>query len=278
MRRRNTIWLATYPKSGTTWVRSLLSAVEDSSAQVDINALSITSAANRAFIDSQLGIRTSSLGRDEMRRLLPAAYRYWAEQIEGVGLLKTHDANLATVPGGEALFPSDITSGVIHVVRDPRDVAVSARHYFGVSQDEAIDMLNDPDRWILNSRNFLQLPTFLSDWSTHTASWLDAPLRRLTLRYEDLLADTPACLKSVIEFCGWEVSNARILGAVESCCFDRLREQEQSGGYSAHSIDRATPFFRSGRSGQWRTQLSELQVQRIVGEHRSVMERLGYPC
>lgn len=270
------IWIATYPKSGTTWVRSLLSALRDPDKKLDINSLTIPSAANRNLIDSCLGIKTSDLSREEMRAFLPAAFRFWSQNIQGIGFLKTHDAYRGTKPEENSIFPADVSIGVIHIVRDPRDVAISSRHYFGVSQDEAIEYLNDPGRWILTTRPYLQLPTFISDWSTHATSWLDSPLRRLTLRYEDLLADTAGELRKIVNFCGWDIPEEQIAYAVEACAFSRLQEQERNGGYSCHSIARAAPFFRSGRSGQWRNILTQGQIEHIVNAHRGVMRRLGY--
>lgn len=274
------IWLATYPKSGTTWVRSMLTAVRrlDSSSSLNINALKIPSAANRSLVDECLGIKTTDLTRSEMRAMLPLAYRFWLGKQNESCILKTHDAYCGAPSETESIFPQDVSDGVIHIVRDPRDVAISARHYFGVSQDEAIQQLNDPERWILNTRQYLQLPTFLSDWSTHTASWLDSPLRRLTLRYEDLLQAPSVCLEQMVEFCGWEISPEQLAAAVQACEFSQLKKQEQTQGYNAHFMERQSPFFRAGRAGQWQDQLDVAQIERIVDTHGKVMQRMGYSC
>src|SRR5690606_564335 len=61
-------------------------------------------------------------------------------------LTKTHNANF--MYKGWALLPAALTSRVILVVRDPRDVAISQAAHFGVSLDESIAGMADVDRLI----------------------------------------------------------------------------------------------------------------------------------
>lgn len=275
MSMRTIFWIAGYPKSGTTWLRSLLTAFHTDDAKVDINALGILNAANRWLVDHSLGIETSDLGRDEQRALLPAVFKAWAAEPGEAHFVKTHDVHL-DVAGSQPMFPPEITRGVIHIVRDPRDVAVSSRHYWGISQDEAIDALNNPNRWILYTRPYLQIPIFLSDWSSHAASWLDAPLPQFTLRYEDLLADTAVCFAQLLQFCGVEPDQKQIEQVVNACSFSNLQSQERQNGYQGLPQEATAPFFRAGQAGGWKSALTPAQEARIVKAHGAMMARLGY--
>ncbi|MFX4369970.1 hypothetical protein ABTA37_19770, partial [Acinetobacter baumannii] len=89
-------------------------------------------------------------------------------------LLKVHDAWLPTA-AGEPLFPPEATAGVVCIVRDPRDVAVSLAHHLAVPIDAAIAMMADPDAQLARVERGLplQLRQRLSTWSGHVEGWLD---------------------------------------------------------------------------------------------------------
>lgn len=269
------IWVVGYPKSGTTWLRSLLTAYRHEDASVDIGRLDIFNAANRRLIDQALGIATSDLTHDELRAFLPTAFKVLAKFPGGPHFVKTHDSNVQ-VRDDLPLFPHEITQGIIHIVRDPRDVAVSARHYWGITQDEAIEALNNPDRWILHSDAYLQLPIFLSDWSTHTESWLNAAVPVFTLRYEDLLSDTVANFSRLLDFCDLKLDHKQVIKAVDACDFSNLQKQEQRSGYHGLPHQASAPFFRQGKAGGWKEVLTSSQNERIIENHEVIMRSLGY--
>lgn len=269
------VWLASYPKSGNTWVRSFLTAYRTEADTVDINALDATNAAVRAVLEDLLGLETSELLREEVRNLLPEAYRRWSMDVGQTVFLKTHDCFGRTAKG-EHVFPVQATQGVIHVVRDPRDVAVSASHHWGVSLDVAIDRLNASDHWIACKVDSAQIPQFLSDWSTHTAGWMHAPFFSLRLRYEDICLDAMNCFRQILEFVGWKVETSRLERAVKACSFARLQEQEEKSGFRERLAQSTAGFFRQGRVGGWRDVLSEQQAERVVERHRAMMQQLGY--
>ncbi len=71
-------WLASYPKSGNTWLRSFLSNLQqDGDAPADINELATgTIASARDWLDEALGFDSADLSADEIDRLRPAVYRW----------------------------------------------------------------------------------------------------------------------------------------------------------------------------------------------------------
>jgi hypothetical protein len=271
------VWLASYPKSGNTWLRSMLTAYFAQIGQaVDINALEGTMAASRATLDELLGLPTSDLQVEEIRRLLPLAYRAWAKRTGGPHFLKTHDAH-AGPDEGVSIFPDDATRCVIHLVRDPRDVVVSAMHHWGLDLDRSIARLNNPLQWAAtDARTSVQVPQYSSDWSGHARSWLDSPLPRLTLRYEDMLEDPAGLFRQVLEFSGLDPDPARIEHAVSASRIEKLRAQEQATGFVERPSGATAMFFRSGRAGQWCEALSAEQCAHIVAAHGLMMKRLGY--
>lgn len=270
------VWLASYPKCGNTWLRSFLAAYAQTQVQAafDPNTLDSPAAASRRWLDEALGVDTTDLLAPEIRELLPVALRAWAANEQAPRIVKVHDC-FGFSRSGQALFPVDVTMGVVHLVRDPRDVAVSLSHHRGATLDETIARLNNGDEWISRAPG-AQAAQFLSDWSTHTRSWMDSPLRRLTLRYEDMLAAPVDQFRQVLVFCGLPVDEARLAQAVVATSFSALQSQEKAAGFKERPRKATALFFREGRAGGWQTALTPAQVDAIVTAHGPMMDALGY--
>src|SRR4051794_7170262 len=109
------VWLASYPRSGNTWLRVFLSnlaAPDDTVA--DINNLAVSgSASDRAPVDDALGVESSDLAAEEIDCLRPAAYRVMAAHGDIQPIVKVHDVYRFT-SRGEPLFPAEITGGALY--------------------------------------------------------------------------------------------------------------------------------------------------------------------
>jgi hypothetical protein len=169
-----------------------------------------------------------------------------------------------------------VTRGVLYVVRDPRDVALSLAAFFSIEVDHAIARMGDPACEIGSRPGSTQCRQRLSTWSGHVTSWLEAPVPRCVVRYEDLLTDPALSLERMAGFLGWPVTPSSIDAAVEATSFDVLRAQERRDGFREGVRQRAIPFFRSGTAGGWRTSLLPAQLARIEQDHGETMRRLGY--
>ena len=269
------IWLASYPKSGNTWLRLFLKAYRDAATLQSIEEMETPIAASRTLLDEALGLESADLLTKELRDLLPLAYRAWAALPHEHSFLKTHDAYSCT-RAGEPIFPIEASRCVLHLLRDPRDVAISLAHHNGCTLDEAITQMNDPEYWAANNKVKGQIPQFFSDWSTHTRSWLASPLPRLTLRYEDMLAEPVVSFARIVEFCGLEPDPQRLNQALEATRFERLQKREAEAGFSERPAKASAPFFRSGRSGGWKEKLTPAQSVSIVKAHGTMMRQFGY--
>lgn len=274
-----TIWLASYPKSGNTWLRLLFANyLNESPEPVDINDLDNDThllASSRAFFDDVVGVEASDLTSSEIRRLRPASYGYVRHNARGLLLVKVHDAYCG--PNLPPLLPPGDTSKVIYVVRNPLDVAVSLTHHFKLDADRAVEWLCNG---VMLSKGgaFLseQLDQVLLDWSGHVRSWLHAPeIAVHVLRYEDLLADPAAALIGALDHCGVRPELDRVAKAVEFSTLDRLRQQERRDGFRERPAG-VQQFFRKGIAGEGRLILTQRQVSRICDAHRAMMTRLGY--
>lgn len=289
-----TIWLASYPKSGNTWFRMLVANLSAKDGEpVDINNLpergGIASA--RAPFDHLLLIDSGLLTHDEIDSLRPRVYEELArgahddeydkpEDVPPVRFVKAHDAYTLTPKGEPLLAGHRGADGAIVIVRDPRDVAPSLANHSGTNIDEAIRFMNDPEAafCMKPGRQHNQLRQQLPGWSGHTASWLeqtDIPIH--LIRYEDMQADTAGTLARALAFAGRPGNEEEIRRAVDFADFSRLQEQEKANGFREAPRPRTDGrFFRRGRSGAWRDELTMEQVRLIENEHAPMMRRLGY--
>ena len=270
-------WLASYPKSGNTWLRAILATLL-SGKPVDINAMAFLGpyAASRSLFDRALGIDSASLSHEQELNLRPRVYEILAAEAERPLYCKTHDAYLAT-SAGEPLFPAAATRGAVYVARDPRAVAVSSVHFMARPIDETIAAMDSATAVSAGSTQRLSqhLRQPLLRWCEHVESWLAAPFPVHLMRYEDMLGDPHAAFRAMAAFLDLPADQAAIAAAVEATSFSRLQAQERETGF-IESPRHSAGFFREGKADGWRRALTPEQAGHIVAAHGHVMRRLGY--
>lgn len=273
------VWLASYPKSGNTWVRVALCSMQSGGKQIDLGGIArfaVMPTTRRQF-DRLLEVDAGELSQEELEVLRPALHDALAAIYPKPQLLKVHDRWQRTT-SGRAMFDRNHTYGAIYIVRDPRDVAISWAHFCTRSIDWSIGFLSDPDAVVsANPRRGLpNVAQKLGRWSDHVASWIDdSCFDPLVIRYEDLHADFAGTLNRMGDYLGWTSSPEAIDGAKTASAFDRLAAQEEAGGFG-ETPDSASQFFVSGKAGRWRDVLTRKQASQIERDHEPVMHRLGY--
>lgn len=271
-------WLASYPKSGNTWLRLLLQSYFAGGAEVDINDIALSGGLvdERAWFDEAIGIAASDLTTPEILAWQPAALRDWAAGLAHPVYLKTHKLGTWLSPG-ETSGLAEVTQGAVYLVRDPRDVALSLARHLDQSVDAAIRIMGRPDQAMNRSRRRLtrRLPEIWGSWSQNIESWLDLTALRVHLvRYETLRADPQAAFSDILMAFGVLPDPAFIRAAVAATDLDLLRQQERTKGFA--EWPHARGFFGEGRMQGWRDRLTPAQVARIEADHGPVMRRLGY--
>jgi aryl sulfotransferase len=273
-------WLASYPKSGNTWVRVFLANfLGDGTRPADINHLrGGPIASDRDVFDRWAGVEASDLPLEEIANLRPEVYRQVAMHIDHPLYIKVHDACTRNAEG-QLLFPPDVTGGVLYLIRNPLDVAVSYAHHGGRTLQETVESLCNPRGSVyeMPDRMSLQLPQRLMSWGDHVRSWVDGSLSRVTVvRYEDMHALPGIAFREVLRALDLEPETTRLSHAVSLSDFRTVREQELKFGFREKHMRADAPFFRQGRVGAWREELTPDLADRIVTAQGEEMRRFGY--
>ncbi len=270
------LWLASYPKSGNTWLRIFLANLRrDHHEPVDINDLDMPTAASRQLFDDAAGVEASDLTEEEIARCRPHVFQRLAALAPETIFLKTHDAYVH-LPDGEPAIPGDATSGAIYIVRNPLDVAISFAHHFNRPVDIAIAIMGSKDYALPGQLPTQNLSQRLLSWSEHVLSWIDrAPFPVHEVRYEDMSERPLETFTATARFCGLRTDGECVARAIRHASFEQLRQQESARGFQERP-EGAAAFFREGRANGWREVLSKSQVDRIVAAHGNVMRRFGY--
>lgn len=237
------IVLASYPKSGSTWLRFvLISALTDRDVDFD----------NVRRISPPLG------GLRGAEAIVPGGGR----------LVKSHDLPVFAPVGSRPR--------AIHLVRDGRDVAVSYFHHrtrkglAPPTMDEYLDAFLRGDSGPFGS------------WQRHSLAWRDEvaahPTSAVTIRYEDLRADPAATVLGLSDRFGLGLDAARVEQALTANDTSRMRAKESSSQWLAeNSADRSIAFVRAGRTGDWRETFDDAALARFRREAGEALTAFGYP-
>ncbi|TQV79817.1 sulfotransferase domain-containing protein [Denitrobaculum tricleocarpae] len=272
----NLVWLASFPKSGNTWLRLFLANyVMNATEPFPINKAHLLTFGDMTGAPYEKLTRKPLAELDDatIDRLRPRVHRALAGQKADIMLVKTHQAVLQR--GGDWTVTADLTKASIYVIRNPLDVAVSYAHHYNRDPVDIIDALNSPWHKLPGDKKSI-VTQYLGRWSDHVLSWVDDPvLAPLVMRYEDMKRDPKSEFGRAIEHLGLDVDEERLKRAISFSSFTELSKQEQVSGFVERSKN-ADRFFRGGRIGDGIEQFTSEQISRIVDEHRTVLARFGY--
>ena len=274
------VWIASYPKSGNTWMRLFIkSYLNDSNQKFSLNN----------HIDDTVVIETFPTERkfDELKinyKDFNDIAKNWINLQSLINLnnkinyLKTHNA-MCTI-NNHKFTNIENTLGAIHVVRDPRDILISYSNYLNEHTDETLKtMLSNHSYEAGEYKKNVYRKSIMGSWSSHYNSWKKYKSRNtITIKYEDMVYNTNDTFLRVINYLkkitNVEVNEERMINAIDQTSFINLKNLELTEGFNENPS--VNPFFRRGIVGEWKKTLSKEQIQEIEKAFKEEMIELGY--
>ena len=277
------IWLASYPKSGNTWVRSIISSLlysNDGNFNFEL-MLKVSQFPEKKYFKDFVNdfgnfneIKESWISAQDKINL--------DNQIK---ILKTHQGKYTV---GKNSFTNDQnTLATIYIVRDPRTLISSISNHYTLPIDSVCDFLTTP-QIIGNTKKWEDKETgmqcLLGKWNDHYRSWTRNKNNFLLIKYEDLIQNPENELEKIINFLKKYLDvktndnkNKKIL---ETTSFKNLKEMEQKGLFKENVLNKKdnskVNFFHLGPANNWKDTLNEDVKNKIEKNFYNEMKELGY--
>jgi len=253
------IWLASYPKSGNTWMRSLLAHYFMPKGQApDINSLrNFTTGDNRVdFYDRAAGGQYTGETVRDWLRVRHSALKMIAGSKDGHHFVKTHCPPIFYED--HELIPSNVTAAAIYIMRNPFDVVLSFARHTGEDLDTTVQRMQSDQNVMASPRAMFDI---LGRWDRHVDAWTDVNgLAVHIIRYEDLLAKPGPTVRKLLEkFLKVKVDTPKLTYAIKATSFESLKKQEEEHGFRERP-EGMKSFFAKGKAGGWKEELTPEQV------------------
>ena len=282
-------FVASYPKSGNTWIRlvaaayhlsdeELLAFMESHDASADVPSALRYTDAERYQYQAVSPFPLAEMNFSQEVRLRPAAMLVLKRETSLTSTqrpapVKSHHIHAEI--NGINLWNSVWTDEVVNPVRDPREVCCSFAAHRDMDYEETAELMAQPKARMGEDRE--RVYSLISTWSTHVRSWLNAdgiPVH--TVRYEDLAANPVDEFYDILEFMeAPDLTRDRVKEAVGQVQFDHMQALEAEHGFPEKTADQEQ-FFRSGTTDGWKDELPPNVARKIEADHEEMMEEMGY--
>ena len=278
-------WIASYPKSGNTWLRALISSYFYSQD-------GLYNETNIKKID-QFPQKNYFTSFDYNKNLVTDTSRFWIKAQEKINsdkklkFFKTHNAFGAL--NNNSFTNKNNSIGCLYIIRDPRNIFTSLKNHYELNDDQAINWMMNEKQYIFDNfdEDFYSNFQFISSWQTNYKSWwVQKQIPIKIIKYEDLLTKTYVVFKDVIEFINKTIKSSdkvnikKLKNSVQSTTFDKLKNIEKEKGFSEavtskNSKDKI-PFFFLGPKNNWNKILSEDLKIKLHSNFEKNLKELSY--
>ena len=275
------IWIASYPKSGNTWVRSIISSYFFSeTGNFDFSLLK-----NISLYPSPKYFKNKINNPGEVSYFWEESQKNIIQKQKEI-FLKTHNALVAI---NNKNFTSEKTTlGAIYIVRDPRNILSSLKnHYDFKDYNETLEFMKNKKKyiWDIRRKNDFSGFQFLGSWPDHYKSWTqNKNIKTLLVKYEDLEKDCYLTSHKLIEFIlllkGQKnmVDENKLFKSIETTKFDVLRKKELASGFDESIIinDKKKSFFFQGPENKWQKNLPKEILFKAEREFKDDLNYFNY--
>ena len=277
------LWLASYPKSGNTILRSIFSTYFHSPDGI-FDFKYLQHIPQFPEINSFKKININPQNEKEVVKNYIKAQKIYLRP-RNLQFLKTH----SILKNREMTFTDKInTLGAICVVRDPRNVVLSYSHHFNRSLDRSVEN-------VLDENNFLSAKDgsvpfhYIGSWRTHYLSWKKLGDRCYVVKYEDLVKEKKKTVIQLLKFIeklskkyisndiNIKVDAKRLDKVIETTSFENMRNLEEKNGFKENpNKDKNKKFFNLGLNNKWENRLDFIKKAKIENGFEKEMKELGY--
>ena len=273
------IWLASYPKSGNTLVRSMLSAYNFSrTGEFNFQLLQNIKQFPNRTIFNYLGVDTSNK-LEIVKNYISAQEEINKRDGNSIRFVKTHSA-LHSI-NGYPFTNYKNSLGAIYIVRDPRKVVLSNANHYQVTLDESLKQLSSEA--VIGEDILL---THIGTWSSNYNSWKEFKKldRYLLIKYEDLILKPRETFILILEFIHkltktkFVLDELKLKNVLKTTTFEYLQnlEKKESFPESRKTKDgKLINFFKYGKKNTGKNLPEE--INKNIEENFSLeMKELGY--
>ena len=281
------IWLASYPKSGNTLVRSLLASYffsKDGVYNFDLIKNILQFPTSKLFQNIDIDITNE---KEVIANYIRAQQSI--NKKDSTQFLKTH-SYLFNIENN-AFTDLNNSLGVIYIVRDPRNVVTSLANHSSISIEESANYLIDKWYFGVNLNNFndaMRTRLYTGTWATNYKSWqsFKSQGRYLLIKYEDLTNKKEEILIKMLKFIyklnkkNFELDKIKLKNVIDTTSFERMKALENEFGFNESKIEKMTgkkiPFFNLGKKNDWKKMISLEIKDKIENAFKEEMKELGY--
>ena len=277
------IWVASYPKSGNTWVRSIISSlVYTEDGIFDFPSIKkINQYPQKRFFE----YFTQDYNN------IHEIKKHWITSQERINLdtkikfFKTHHLNCKV--DNYPFTNKECTRATVYVVRDPRNLIDSISNHFGKSVEESKKFLLTSK--ILSPGKEIEMRggnviTYLGSWKEHYKFWTNDNENLLIIKYEDLLKNIHQEIDKIVaflrNFVDFEISDTKKENIIKSTSFEALKKIEENGKFTENvfvkGTNKSVKFFNKGPDNIWQNSLPKnIQIE-LDTELKNELKELGY--
>lgn len=275
------IWIASYPKSGNTWLRSIITSLLYTTDGIfDFKLIKKIKQFPTRNQFQEFTKKFNDINEISKFWLLAQDKINLTEEIK---FFKTHNLNCAV--NKNSFTNKSHTLGTIYVVRDPRNLVNSIKNHYNKGNDE------EAKNFLISKKILSRVPkdneadiaTLLGSWSDHYNFWTKKNSNLLLIKYEDLILDTKKELERIIiylkKFMTVEINPEKIKNILNTTSFDHLKGLENKGLFNENVYDskkNKIRFFNKGPSNDWTKVLDKKIQDDIEKIFYKEMKELGY--